>query len=84
MTRLAHPADPHAMNGVGNPADTPWQPLGNGWGLGFATVNWPGDRLHRWQQPERCEVRKTLTRCVYQLPMLRITATQGCFKKPPP
>ncbi len=76
ISRIAHPSDQHAMNWVCNPDDTPWQPIGNGWGLGWATVNWPGDKIHRWQQPISCEVGKSLSRCAYQLPMLRVTATR--------
>ncbi len=51
ITRLAHPADPHGMNWVCAPAENPWFPASNGWGLGYVAMPGAGAAAPRWQRP---------------------------------
>lgn len=45
---IVNPKDNATMNWIGGPDNTPWQPLGNRWGLGYADLG----NLHRayWDQ----------------------------------
>jgi hypothetical protein len=76
LDRITHPADAHAMNWVCNPADTPWHPIGNGWGLGHVALPWRGVAIHRWQVPTACSLRDDRAEIGYALPMLQISATR--------
>ena len=72
MHALSHPADPHAMNWLCDPAEHGWMGLSLGWGLGYLACNHTGVGPLRWQQAEVVQRSARAVTSRYRLGGLRL------------
>ncbi|RYP50867.1 hypothetical protein DL768_003702 [Monosporascus sp. mg162] len=74
VVRLTRPDD--SINWVGSAENTPWQPLGSRWGLGFADLG--EDLLHRyfWTNPTISSERDDSLTAVYTADRLELNVTR--------
>ncbi|KAL5045552.1 hypothetical protein BDW71DRAFT_208361 [Aspergillus fruticulosus] len=76
LLSIVNPHDNASMSWISGPEDTPWQPLGSRWGLGYVDLG----PLHRsfWQNPN-VTLNKDRMSAVYALDGLevRVTRTLG-------
>ncbi|KAL4879927.1 hypothetical protein BJY04DRAFT_228833 [Aspergillus karnatakaensis] len=73
LLSIVHPRDNASMSWISGPENTPWQPLGSKWGLGYADLG----ALHRsfWTNPH-ITVHDDSMKATYKLDGLKVDVTR--------
>ena len=72
LCRIAHPADPHAMNWISCAKENPWHLRSQQWGLGFANLGMSVLRYGNWETPASLRTSKSGCDVTYSVAGMRV------------